>query len=80
MTTSANLGAAQKAPSSLEEGVGGGGVSGETLKERAVGMRNNLIIPEMRLYRRHYRAGGLDTLHKLSRLVVKKVRDGRFDS
>ncbi len=50
MTTSANLGADQKAPSSLEEGVGGGGVSQETLKERAADMRNNPTWPEKRLW------------------------------
>ena len=39
-----------KAPSSLEEGVGGGGVSPETLKARARAMRNNPTEPEKRLW------------------------------
>ncbi|MEZ5695166.1 MAG: DUF559 domain-containing protein [Sphingomonadaceae bacterium] len=41
---------AQKAPSSLEEGVGGGGVSRETLRQRARQMRNNPTEPERRLW------------------------------
>lgn len=39
-----------KAPSSLEEGVGGGGVSPETLRLRARVMRNNPTEPEKRLW------------------------------
>lgn len=38
------------APSSLEEGVGGGGVSAETLKARAREMRNNPTEPEQRFW------------------------------
>ena len=43
-------GAQQKAPSSSEEGVGGGGVSPETLRERARYLRNNMTEPERRLW------------------------------
>ena len=39
-----------KAPSSSEEGVGGGAVTAETLKSRARGMRNNPTEPEKRLW------------------------------
>jgi very-short-patch-repair endonuclease len=39
-----------KAPSSLEEGVGGGGVSADTLKARARAMRNSPTEPERRLW------------------------------
>lgn len=41
---------AQSAPSSLEEGVGGGDVTAETLKARARAMRNNPTEPEKRLW------------------------------
>jgi len=40
----------ERAPSSLEEGVGGGGVSRETLRQRAAKMRNNPTEPERRLW------------------------------
>jgi very-short-patch-repair endonuclease len=40
----------QRAPSSLEEGVGGGGVSPETLHKRARAMRNIMTEPERRLW------------------------------
>ncbi len=39
-----------QAPSSSEEGVGGGGNSAETLKSRARAMRNNPTEPEQRLW------------------------------
>jgi very-short-patch-repair endonuclease len=39
-----------KAPSSSEEGVGGGGVSPETLRQRSRAMRNNPTEPEKRLW------------------------------
>ncbi|WP_285709461.1 endonuclease domain-containing protein [Erythrobacter oryzae] len=39
-----------KAPSSSEEGVGGGGVTAETLRLRARAMRNNPTEPEKRLW------------------------------
>jgi len=39
-----------RAPSSSEEGVGGGGVSPETLRQRATTMRNNPTEPEKRLW------------------------------
>lgn len=38
------------APSSSEEGVGGGGVSADILKARARAMRNNPTEPEKRLW------------------------------
>jgi len=39
-----------KAPSSSEEGVGGGGVTAETLKARARALRNNPTEPEKRIW------------------------------
>ena len=39
-----------KAPSSSEEGVGGGGVSPETLRKRAAAMRKEMPEPERRLW------------------------------
>ena len=39
-----------KAPSSSEEGVGGGGVSPETLRARAAEMRRDMPEPERRLW------------------------------
>ena len=41
---------APKAPSSSEEGVGGGGVSPETLRVRAARMRRDMPEPERRLW------------------------------
>ena len=41
---------APKAPSSSEEGVGGGGVSPETLRARAARMRRDMPEPERRLW------------------------------
>ena len=40
----------QEAPSSSEEGVGGGGVSPETLRQRAARMRQEMPEPERRLW------------------------------
>ena len=42
---------APKAPSSSEEGVGGGGVSPETLRRRAARMRRDQPEPERRLWK-----------------------------
>ena len=42
---------APKAPSSSEEGVGGGGVSPETLRRRAARMRQEMPEPERRLWK-----------------------------
>ena len=49
-----------KAPSSLEEGVGGGGVTREVLLKRAAAMRRNPTEPERRLWMelRDSRLGG----------------------
>lgn len=44
------MGEPAKAPSSPEEGVGGGGVSSDTLRHRARLMRNNPTEPERRLW------------------------------
>ena len=41
---------ASKAPSSSEEGVGGGGVSHDMLRRRATDMRNNPTEPERKLW------------------------------
>jgi len=40
----------KEAPSSLEEGVGGGGAAGDPLRQRARAMRNNPTEPEKRLW------------------------------
>ena len=65
-----------KAPSSSEEGVGGGGPSRTVMRERATRLRNDPTEPETRLWRelRGSRLGG----HKFRRQAVIDVRIADF--
>ncbi len=64
-----------KAPSSLEEGVGGGGVSPDTLRRRATELRNNPTEPELRLWSALRRSQLLGHKFRRQQVIGRRIVD-----